>query len=337
MAGGAEFSRRGLLGAAGLAGIGAFVAACGGGSGGDDASGGGAWAFTDDRGKKAAAKARPRRVVAYIGSAAVLTDLGVGDRIAGVFGPSKQGGRVDPMSGNVDVDKIPSLGVTFGEFNVEKYAALHPELLVTHMFVKDVLWYVPDKSKVKIAQLAPEVGVNVFDVDLRHPIERYAELAASLGADLKSAANTAAKTRFDTSISTLRDAVKKNGKNIKVLAASAAADALYASAPPKYPDLAYFSRLGVDFVQPKPDSQGFFEELSWENAGKYDADLIMLDSRSQALQPKQLRSKPTWNSLPAVKAGQIVPWLSEPRYSYAGCAPTIEALAKSIASARKVT
>lgn len=330
----AGLTRRGLLGAAGLAGVGAFVAACGGGGG--DASGGGAWAFTDDRGKKATAKARPKRVVAYIGSAAALTDFGVGDRIAGIFGPSKQGGRVDPMSGNVDVAKIPSLGVTFGEFNVEKYASLHPELLVTHMFVKDVLWYVPDKSKDKIAQLAPEVGVNVFDVDLRHPIERYAELAASLGADLKSTTNAAAKARFDKSITTLRDAVKKNGRNIKVLAASAATDALYASAPPKYPDLAYFSKLGVDFIHPKPDSQGFFEELSWENAGKYKADLILLDSRSQALQPQQLNSKPTWTTLPAVKAGQIVPWLSEPRYSYTGCAPTIESLAKALATAHKV-
>ena len=335
MAGGAGFSRRGLLGTAGLAGVGALVAACGGGSGGDEASGGG-WAFTDDRGRKATAKARPERVVAYIGSAAALTDFGVGDRIAGIFGPSKQSGRVDPMSGNVNVDKIPSLGVTFGEFNVEKYAGLHPELLVTHMFVKDVLWYVPDKNKDKIAQLAPEAGVNVFDVDLRHPIERYAALAASLGADLKSQANAAAKARFDRSITTLRDAVKKNGTNIKVLAASAAGDALYASAPQKYPDLAYFQKLGVDFVQPKPDSQGYFEELSWENAGKYAADLILLDSRSQALQPAQLKSKPTWTGLPAVKAGQIVPWLSEPRYSYTGCAPTIESLAKALAAARKV-
>lgn len=331
----AEFSRRGLLGATGLAGIGALVAACGGGSGGD-ASGGGAWAFTDDRGKKATAKSRPKRVVAYVGAAAALTDFGIGDRIVAIFGPSKQSGRVDPMVGSVDVDKIPSLGVTFGEFNVEKYAGLHPDLLVAHMFVKDVLWYVPDKSKDKIAQLAPEVGVKTFDVDLLHPINRYAELAASLGADLKSGPPADAKTRFDKAITALRDAVKKNGKNIKVLAASASPEALYASAAPKYPDLAYFQKLGVDFVQPKPNSQGFFEELSWENADKYDADLIMMDSRAQAMQPKQLAAKPTWKNLPAVRAGQIVPWLSEPRYSHAGCAPTLEALAKALAGARKV-
>ena len=44
--------------------------------------------------------------------------------------------------------------------------------------------------------------------------------------------------------------------------------------------------------------------LSWENAGKFTADLILLDNRSTALQPKDLAAKPTWAQLPAVKAGQ---------------------------------
>ena len=37
-----------------------------------------------------------------------------------------------------------------------------------------------------------------------------------------------------------------------------------------------------------------------------------------------------------VKAGQIVPWLSEPRFSYAGCAGPLETLANALTSARKV-
>lgn len=336
MAGGAEFSRRSLLGAAGIAGIGALAVACGGGAGDGDASGGGGWSFTDDRGRRVTAKSRPKRIVAYIGAAAALTDFGVGDRIVGIFGPSKQsGGKPDPLAGKVDVNKIPSLGSTFGEFNVEKYAGLRPELLVTHMFQPPALWYVPDKSKDKIAQVAPSVGISVADVDLLHPIQRYAALAASLGADLKSGPVAAAKTRFDKAITALRDAVKKN-PGIKVMAASASTDTLYVSAPAKYPDLSYFQKLGVGFVEPKPDSQGFFEALSWENADKYPADVILLDSRTQALQPAQLTSKPTWKTLPAVKADQLTPWLSEPLYSYAGCAPHIESLAKAIATARKV-
>ncbi|HEY3683170.1 MAG TPA: ABC transporter substrate-binding protein [Streptosporangiaceae bacterium] len=337
MAGVEGISRRGLLGAAGLAGVGALAAACGGGGGTSGRpSGGGSWAFTDDRGKRVARGAAPKRLVAYIGTAAALTDFGVGGKIVGVFGPTKGGdGRRDPLAGDVDIRKVASLGSTFGEFNVEKYAELRPDLLVTHMFQKNVLWYVPDKSAAEIAKVAPSVGVTVAGVPLLHPIERYEALAASLGADVKSGPVAAAKTRFQKATKELRAAAKAN-PDITVMAASASPDALYVSDPKVYPDLTYYRRLGVRFVVPKADSQGFFEALSWENADKYGADLILLDSRTQALQPKQLTGKPTWQGLPAVKAGQITPWLSEPRYSYAGCAPFIESLAKALRSARKV-
>ncbi|MQA96025.1 MAG: ABC transporter substrate-binding protein [Streptosporangiales bacterium] len=87
----------------------------------------------------------------------------------------------------------------------------------------------------------------------------------------------------------------------------------------------------------KVGAQGYFEELSWENAGKYDADVIYLDDRAAALQPKDLAAKPTWSQLPAVKAGQVEPWASEPRFSYAGFAPKVEALAKAIREAKKVS
>jgi iron complex transport system substrate-binding protein len=77
--------------------------------------------------------------------------------------------------------------------------------------------------------------------------------------------------------------------------------------------------------------------LSWENIDKYGADVIMLDSRAQALQPKDLAAgKPSWRRLPAVKAGQVIAWQPEPRFSYAGCAPILETLARTIRSSRKV-
>lgn len=338
MADGHGISRRGLLGATGLAGVGVLAAACGGG-GGDGKNGGspgGGWAFTDDRKRRVSLSARPKRVVAYIGTAAALADYGIGDRIVGVFGPTKKkNGQADPMAGNVDIDKVASLGNTFGEFNVEKYAELRPDVLVTHIFQKNVLWYVPEKSADKIAKVAPSIGITVAGVPLSHPLDRYAALAAALGADLHAGRNAAAKKRFDNAVKALRDAAKANPK-IKVMAASASPDTLYISDPKQYPDLTYYRGLGLDLVQPKPDSQGFFESLSWENADKYGADLILLDSRTQALQPGQLKDKPTWQRLPAVKADQVVPWLSEPRYSYAGFAPHIEALATAVKSARKV-
>ncbi len=339
-------TRRGLLAAGAGLGVGAVAAACGSAGTpstaltGAGASSAGPWSFTDDRQKKVSLAAAPTRVVTYVGTAAALHDFGVEvgpkGRIVGVFGPTKKAdGTADPMAGRLDVNAVTVLGNAWGEFDLEKYAALRPQLLVTNMWLPDSLWYVPDGSRKQILALAPSVGLTVANVALPQPLARYAALAAALGADLDSAAVKAAKARFESAAETLRSAAKSNG-GIRVLAASAAADLCYVSDPKAYPDLSYFAQLGVEFVKPDKVSGGFFENLSWENVDKYPADLILLDSRSSALQPKDLTGKPTWAALPAVKAGQVTPWLSELQYSYTACAPLIEALAAAVRGARKV-
>lgn len=329
-------SRRGLLAGAGALGLGALLAACGqDGDGTAAAASAGPWSFTDDRGTKASAATTPKRVVAYVGSAAALRDFGVDGRLVGVFGPTRKAdGGKDPLVGDLDVDRLASLGNAWGEFNIEKYAALKPELLVTNMYEPDGLWYVPDDSKDKILAFAPSVGLTVAGVTLTKVIQRYAELAASLGADRNAKPVTDAKARFDAAVDKLKAAVKAN-PGIKVLAASASPDLFYASDPKASADLSFYRELGVELVTPDNVTGGFFESLSWENADKYRTDIILLDSRTSALQPADLTGKPTWANLPAVKAGQVIPWLSEPRFSYAGCAAPIEELAKAVAAAKR--
>jgi iron complex transport system substrate-binding protein len=328
-----------VLTAGGALGLTTLLGGCGGGSdapSGAGTSSGGTWSFTDDRGQQATAAARPQRVVAYTGTAAALHDFGVGSQIAGVFGPTKLAdGKADPLAGELDISKVAILGNAWGEFNVEQYAALRPELLVTNMYEPNALWYVPDESKDKIVALAPSVALGVAKVTLAKVLQRYADLATSLGADLQAAKVAADKARFDKANETLRRAAAANG-GLKVLAASASPDLLYASEPGIYADLSHFKELGVDIIVPDKVTGGFFENLSWENADKYPADLILLDSRTTALQPKDLTTKPGWAQLPAVKANQITPWLSEPRFSYAGCAPLVESLAAAVQKAKKV-
>ncbi|MFF2042858.1 ABC transporter substrate-binding protein [Kitasatospora sp. NPDC058170] len=333
-------SRRTVLTAVGVTGLGAALAACGSGSqgtGGQDAAAGKAWSFTDDRRKTVTAKATPRRIVAFTGTAAALHDFGLDAQLVGVFGETKLAdGKADPGAGNLDVDKISIIGNAWGEFAIEKYAALRPDLLVTHMYDPDALWYVPDESKDKILALAPSVVVTTARVPLPEPIKRYAELAESLGADLKAKQVVDAKARFEAAAETLRQAAKAAG-GIKVMAASGGADLFYVSNPALSTDLMYFRELGVDFVVPDTlDPTGYYESLSWENAAKYRADVILLDNRSSALQPADLAAKPAWSELPAVKAGQITPWDAVPRFSWLGAAPLLENLAKAVQSARKL-
>jgi iron complex transport system substrate-binding protein len=336
----ASLSRRGLLAAGGALGAGAVLTACGGNSDSatSSASGGGSWTFTDDRKKKLTAKSAPKRIVAFTGVAAALVDFGIDDQIVGVFGETElANGKADPQAGDLDISKVTILGNVWGEFNIEKYAALDPDLLVTHQYESSSLWYVPTESEKKILALAPSAAITVARVPLTTPIQRYAELAESLGADLKAAKVTEAKARFEKAAATLRSAAKASG-GIKVLAASASADIFYASNPGVGADLMYFKSLGVDIIVPnKLDKGDYFESLSWENADKYDADLIILDNRASTLQPKDLTSRAAWKALPAVKAGQVAEWDAVPRFSYAGAAPLLENLAAAIAKSKKLS
>ncbi|MEV7444772.1 ABC transporter substrate-binding protein [Streptomyces sp. NPDC056257] len=338
-----SFTRRGFIAAGGALGLVAALAACGGtdsakGDGGKDngAAASGPWTFKDDLGKEVSTKSKPKNIVAFTGTAAALYDYGV--QVKGVFGPTKTAdGKPDVQAGSMDISKVEILGNVYDEFNVEKYAALQPELLVTNTW-DGTYWYVPEASKDKILKLAPAAAISVGgDATLDKALERTADLAKSLGADMNAKTAVDAKARFEAAAAKVREATKAN-PGVKVLVGSGSADLFYVSTPDTSADLKYFKQLGVEFVTPeKLEEGGFFESLSWENAGKYKADVVLLDNRTGTLQPEELKAKATWAELPAVKAGQITPRVTEPIYSYAKCAQILEDLAKSIQNAKKVS
>jgi iron complex transport system substrate-binding protein len=301
------------------------------------ASGGGAWTFTDDRGTTVRVPATPTRIVAYTGTAAAVYDSGVPiASLAGVFGPTKQSdGSADPMAGSLPVDKLTVLGEAYGKFDVARYAQLNPQLLITNMWEKEALWYVPDASTSKIEKLAPTLGITVANTPLTKPLAAYERLAGLLGADLNAGAVSTAKAGYQRATESLRTTAKAKS-TIRVPAGSASADLFYVADPSVYPDLSYLRQLGVDLVTPTDVQGGFFEDLSWENVGEYAADIILLDDRTSALGPKDLTGKPTWTRLPAVKAGQIVGWAGELRYSYQVLGPVPAGFATALGDARKV-
>ena len=338
-----QFSRRSTLATGGAVGLGALLAACGGTGGsaspaGPNASAAtGAWSFTDDRGRTVTAARTPQRIVAFTGTAAALWDFGLRAQIVGVFGETElPNGRPTPLAGSLDVDKVKVIGNAYGEFDIEKYAAVRPDLLVTDMYTPGQLWYVPTASSAQILQLAPTAAISTAWTPITKPIQRHADLAASLGADLGAPQVAADKARFQSAAEALRRAALAN-PGLKVMAASASTDLFYVSNPRYDSDLIYYSSLGVDFVAPaKLDTGDYYQSLSWENANLYRADVILLDARGTALQPKDLTGNPAWAALPAVRAGQVTPWDTVPRFSYAGVAPDVERLAKAVQSAKKL-
>ncbi|MEU7340750.1 ABC transporter substrate-binding protein [Streptomyces sp. NPDC007074] len=343
-----HLSRRGILAAGGALGLGAVLAACGDDdakSGGSDSttaadarSKSGPWTFKDDRGTTVKLDKAPANIVAFTGVAAALHDYGI--EVKGVFGPTTtKDGKADVQAGDMDISKLTVLGNEWGQFNIEKYAALAPDVLISTMFdASGTLWYVPEESKDKILKLAPSVGVSVYDRQMPQSLERMYALAESLGADMKSATTVAAKKKFEAAAERLRKAAKARPE-IKVLAGSASQDIFYVSGSNLSIDLEYFKALGVNIVEPSAKalkaSGGWFENLSWENVDKYPADIIIMDDRTATIQPADI-TEATWKKLPAVKAGQVIARTPEAILSYDKCTPIIERLAEAIEKAEKV-
>ncbi|GAA2277467.1 siderophore-binding protein DesE [Glycomyces scopariae] len=338
----ATLGRRGLLSGGGALGLAGALAACGNG----DESGAesenestGPWEFTDDQPVTSELDSTPTKLVAYTGMAAALYDFGV--EVPAVFGPTtNEDGSPTGQAGDLPVADLEVFGNTYGEFDVEAYASWGPEVLLTHFYFDPAtLWYIPEESKEDITGLAEVVALSADDGANTQDqiIARHAELAESLGADLESDQNTANKEAYDAAVAALTAAAAANP--VTVLACSAAAEIFYASNPATGNDMRFFTELGVNFVVPDnlDEATGsYFENLSWENADKYPADILFLDARVQALQPDALTEFPTWNALPAVQEGQIVAWEAEPMYSYGLAAKSIQALADAITNAKKL-
>lgn len=311
------------------------LAACGDAGGNQDegAASSGPWEFTDDRGKTIKLPKRPKRIVAQVHSAAALWDFGV--KPVGVFGPQKTpDGKPDPQVGNVDLNKVGSVGSEFGEFDLEKFAKLDPDLVVTIMY-GPALWYIPEESLAKIEKKAPVVGIRLDNKSADEAIAQFEKLAASLGADLNSDAIKQAKAGFEQASKDLAAAAKAK-KGLSVEVAIGQEEGYWVADPKWHGDAKYLSKLGLDIVAPKkPDPAFGFEQLSWEQAGKYKSDLILEDARTLGMTPDQLTKKyPTWNQLPAVKAKQVGPWHAETPSSYTLYTKMLTELTEVIKKAR---
>ncbi|WP_233512707.1 ABC transporter substrate-binding protein [Micromonospora deserti] len=326
--------RRILRGAAALTAAG-MLAACSAGGGEPTTSASktsGPFSYTDDRGKAINLPNLPQRIVAQASSAAVLWDFGL--RPIGVFGPQKlANGENNPQAGDVDLSAVESVGVNWGEFNVEKYASLRPDLLVTNKY-GEILWYVPEESQSKIEQVAPMAVVDLTGKSVPEAIESYAKLARALGADLDAPAVQQARAEFEQASEELRKAAQAK-PGLKVLVVSSNKDNVYFAEPNEYGDLEYLRELGLDVVEPA-GKEPFFEAVSWEQIDKYPADLILYDTREQEVTwpLAKVQTMPTWKELPAVKAGQVGAWRAETPFSYQQQTAVLRELTETINKAR---
>lgn len=284
-----------------------------------------AWTFRDDRGVRVSLDSRPLRIVAYETAASALWYLGI--KPVGIFGSTSL--TTSPLLEGVDTRGITSLGKVYGEINLEKLAALKPDLIVTAYSPKfNPLWGFKDAKQQKTVQaFAPIVAINGIRLPTQ-VIGRYEALARSLGASLRTTKYVAARRSFNAAVAQLRVATKAK-PGLLALAVGAYGDQLYFAKPVDFPALRQYRQWGLKMVVPG-GKDAFWEIVSFEQADKYPADLILYDTRAGALGPKELAKKPAWNLNPAVKAGQLVPWQGQEDWSYQLYTKDIKTLTRAV-------
>lgn len=327
----ARISRRRLL--AGTTALGALlgVPACGSGTTPAPAGGGPGWSFTDARGVTVQLPRRPERVVAYAGVAAVLWDYGV--RPVGIFGPQRRtDGSPDSTVGDVDLASVRSVGEGYDTLDHEALAVLAPDLVVTGLIGDAAMWVIAADAVDRVTRIAPLVALQSYGAQAEQLVTGYESFAQLLGADTGAPEVRSARERLDLAGTAARSAIAAK-PGLRVLVTYAAPEGLSIARPSQFPDLLSFRALGLDLVEPE-GGELYYETLSWEQAGRYPADLILHDTRAFSLQPGQLATYPTWAALPAVRAGQIGRWSAEARLSAQGFAAVLEDLATTVTAAR---
>lgn len=310
------------------------LTACGS-SASDDSAAVGPWTFTDDLGSTIELDAVPDRLVVQSSMAAALTDLGLGDKIVGTFGPLKDAaGQPDAQVAGLDITKATDVtgGGEYGAVDLEKTAALKPDLVVTSAYLDDDLWYVNDATATKLKKLAPILVVSFDGATLPELLDGTERAAEALGADLDAADVTAAHDDFTTASDRVKQAASGLGDR-KILAGSAAKDLFYVSNPKVSPDLSYWrDELGLPITLPdNPDAGGYFESLSWEKADKYPADVFLYDDRIGEAGLQLLAKEKVFQTLTAAKRKAYIPWTSVAPPSYRSYADLMNRLADDLA------
>jgi iron complex transport system substrate-binding protein len=295
----------------------------------------GEWTYTDDAGVTITLPAPPERVVAYLPLAASLWEFGI--RPVAVYGATRRpDGSPEVYAGNVDLDAVESLGETYGELDVEKLVTMQPDLIVNDMWnVPPDVWGLEPETIQQVNQIAPIVNVRFVERPVTETIASVETLATALGADLSDPAIVAAKEAFDQASADLEAAIAENPGLTTIFISATPEGSFWVADPSQFSDLMYFKELGLDIVQPEvTESAVWWEELSWEQAAKYPADLILIDARSGSSTAEQLMDVPTFAALPAAAAGQFGAWQTEYVPSYEAFTAVMKDLAATIRGAR---
>jgi iron complex transport system substrate-binding protein len=300
---------------------------------------GGEWTFTDDAGKTVTLPQAPRRIVADLNAATALWDFGIKPEAVSGWTIS-----TDAAWGNVD-RATPDITANAGapDPDVEKLLGLKPDLFVTVTWGPEeesgeppYAWsFTDDESYQRVNEIVPVIGISAAGLADKN-MARYAELAELLGADLDTPELQEAKATYDERVARFAEIAQEKA-DLTSLFASASGEAIYVANPADWADLAWYRSLGMNIIDPEAARWAYWEELSAEQAGKYQPDVFFESARDGSFTKEQLEEHPLYKTLPAIAAGQIGLWNQDFIQSYQGLGAALESMIETLENAEKVT
>jgi iron complex transport system substrate-binding protein len=291
------------------------------------------WTYVDGSGRETALDAVPERIVMHGNAAAALIPLGI--RPVGIY--ADQPIEDDLALSRLDLDGIEIVGEEWGIINVEAVAALQPDLIVAEWWPLEEAYSGLEEgtgaASQQLREIAPIVG-PAQGPSIHTMIQDYEELATSLGVDLDATDLAADRERFEAAQAEFEAAVAAQ-PDLSVLAVSPTPESLYVAVPKHAAELADFAAWGLDLVVPDTPDDGYeyWETLSWENADKYQADLIIVDERTYPANVEDAERQPSWSFLKAAAADAVAVWPAYWLRNYADYAAALEELTTAVESA----
>ncbi|MDQ0379228.1 ABC transporter substrate-binding protein [Amycolatopsis thermophila] len=307
-----------------------LLAACGS-SGSDTATAGGAWTFTDDLGTKVDLDAKPARIAGLTDAIASLWNYGITP--AAAFGYTAMADDVN-FRGR-DLSGVKEVGRTYGEIDIEALAAAKPDLILTHAYPVDSAGTI-DKAQPlygfkditqqhAVAEIAPIIALKMAG-SATNVVDRTVDLVRALGGEPPATA----EQDYDAARDRLKTAAAK-GLTVMAIAAYPG-DGVYIAKAGDDPALRSYTELGLTYPDPG-GSKYYWEQVSWENIGKYATDVVLYSLR--AMDKDTLLQQPTFARMPAAAAGQVFPWEFS-SMDYVAQARTLNNLAANLEASRKV-
>jgi len=289
------------------------------------------WSYTDTTGNTVTLDHVPTRIIMHANAAAGLIPLGI--RPVGIYVDSPV--AEDKSLQGLDLTGIEIVGEAWSQIDVEKVAVLKPDLIIAEYWPLDKAWSGlnsgSNADSAQIFKIAPVTGPTQGDSIVKL-IEDYETLAESLGADLSApqvvadnAAFEAARDRFKAAVAARPDFV--------AMPIWAGNDALYVAATAGAAELMDFASWGLKLIDPEvADDRGYWETLSWEQADKYQPDLVLVDNRADSTLETAV-AQPTWTSIKAAAAGQVADWPAFWLRNHAAYAVALDKLTAAIEAA----